>query len=241
MLRLLIFFLILFSSSYPLLRQENLEGIFEDAKNFRKENNIDSSIILFEKLIDIESQATNITKLTSGSLNYLGLISSNRNEKEQALDYFYESIKINKEIENKSGLVSNYNSLANYYSLDNKKLALEYYQKAIDLLPYQKEEKKSGILNMNIGNIFSSKDFERFDYDSAVYYFLNALKSFQTINDSANISLLFHNLGYLYEKNENLNVALNSYENSLKFHQLINLSSFFHLFPLSKYNTQRAH
>lgn len=137
------------------------------------------------------------------------------------MDYFYESIKINKKIENKSGLINNYNNLANYYLIDDKVTALEYYQKALSLLSNQKEDRKAAIINMNIGVLFSSQDYVNANYDSAIYYYLNALKSFQTIDDSVNTSLLYHNLGFLYEKNENYNAALSNFRSSLKFKKLL--------------------
>ena len=217
MIRLLIIFIFSIFTINNLSSQDDLNHLFVKAKKLRKENKIDSSIVIFEKIIYSESKSQNITKLTSGSLNYLGLISINRNKPQLALDYFYESLKINKQIKNNSGLISNYNSLANYYSSDKKNLALEYYQKAINILSNQNEGVKSGILNMNMGNLFSAKDFERYNYDSAVYYYLNALKSFKTVNDSSNISLLYHNLGFLYEKNENLNAALINFLSSLDY------------------------
>lgn len=193
----------IFLGNFSLLSQIDLEESFEQAKSFRRENKIDSSIILFKKIISIESRTNNISELTSGSLNYLGLIANYRNNKKNALDYFYKSIEINKKIDNVSGLVNNYNNLANYYSSDDKKIALEYYQMAIELLSKLKEDRKSAVINMNIGVLYSSNDFERMNYDSAVYYYLNALESFQKVSDSSNLSLLYNNLGF-YMKNKKI-------------------------------------
>ncbi|ADR23669.1 hypothetical protein MATR_24750 [Marivirga tractuosa] len=216
MKKLLIFILIFFLGNFSLLSQIDLEESFEQAKSFRRENKIDSSIILFKKIISIESRTNNISELTSGSLNYLGLIANYRNNKKNALDYFYKSIEINKKIDNVSGLVNNYNNLANYYSSDDKKIALEYYQMAIELLSKLKEDRKSAVINMNIGVLYSSNDFERMNYDSAVYYYLNALESFQKVSDSSNLSLLYNNLGFLYEKQENYSASIANYKKSIK-------------------------
>jgi signal transduction histidine kinase len=223
MIRLLIFFLLIFTSSNTILAQQNLEDLFEKAKDFRRDNNPDSAAILFHKIISLETDINNTSKLTSGSLNYLGLISASKSNKKDALDYFYESIKINKQIQNESGLINNYNNLANYYSSENNKLALQYYQKALNLLPRNQIGKKSGILNMNIGNLFSAKDFENFNYDSAVYYYLTSLKSFQQINDSSSISLLYHNLGLLNEKKGNFEASLSNYKKSLNLKNALGL------------------
>ncbi len=215
MLRLLMIFILSITISNNLLSQSNLTILFKEAKSLRKENKLDSSINIFKKIIDIENKSKNITEFTSGSLNYLGLISISINQPKQALVYFYESLKINKQINNKSGLISNYNSLANYYSLDNKNLALDYYKKALNILKEQRDGIKSGILNMNVGNLFSAEDFEGMNYDSAVYYYLNALESFQKVNDSSNLSLLYNNLGFLYEKEGNYSASIANYKKSI--------------------------
>ena len=215
MLRLLMIFILSITISNNLLSQSNLTILFKEAKSLRKENKLDSSINIFKKIIDIENKSKNITEFTSGSLNYLGLISISINQPKQALGYFYESVKINKQINNKSGLISNYNSLANYYSLDNKNLALDYYKKALNILKEQRDGIKSGILNMNVGNLFSAEDFEGMNYDSAVYYYLNALESFQKVNDSSNLSLLYNNLGFLYEKEGNYSASIANYKKSI--------------------------
>ncbi|WMN10701.1 sensor histidine kinase [Marivirga salinae] len=215
MKRLLIFFLLFITISNSIFAQKSLEKLFEKAKELRKENKIDSSISIFKKIISSEAESQNISNLTGSSLNYLGLIYENRDNKENALKYYYKSIEVNQEVGNLLGLVSNYNNLANYYLADRKELALKYYQKAFDLLPNKNEGKRAGILSQNIGVLYSSKDFVRFNYDSAVYYYLNALKVSKAINDSSNISKLYHNLGLLYEENENLDAALSNYKSSL--------------------------
>ncbi|MGM0581754.1 MAG: tetratricopeptide repeat-containing sensor histidine kinase [Bacteroidota bacterium] len=194
-----------------------METIYDQAKRFRNDNKFDSAEILLHKIISNSSESTPSQILKAKALNSLGLLYASKGEQKKALDSYYKSIKINEEAGNFSGLVGNYNNLANYYSLDNKKIALKYYQKALDALPDKNKGKKSGILNMNMGNLFSAKDFKRSNYDSAVFYYLNALKSFKTVNDSSNMSLLYHNLGFLYEKDGNLKAALNNYLNSLEY------------------------
>lgn len=217
MKRLLIFFLLSITVSNSLLSQKSLKKeLYEKAKNLRKENKIDSAITIFNKIITSESESQSVSNLTGNSFNILGLIYKNKNNKKKALEYYYKSIEVNNEIGNLSGLIGNYNNLANYYSADRKELALKYYQKAFNLLPSKNEGIKSAIISQNIGNLYSSKDFERYNYDSAVNYYLYALKSFQSINDSSNISRSYHNLGFLYEESENLDAALKNYNNSLR-------------------------
>ena len=64
--------------------------------------------------------------------------------------------------------------------------------------------------------LFSSSDFERVNYDSAIYYYLNALESFKSLRDSINLSLLYNNLGFLYEKTNNYSASKANYMKSIQ-------------------------
>ncbi|SMG33316.1 Tetratricopeptide repeat-containing protein [Marivirga sericea] len=218
-MRFFLFHLVLiFSQSGVSYSQETENAYFDQAKELRNKNQLDSSFHYFVKAknLFLKSQDSIGLALTN---NYLGLISLSKNDKSNALNYLYTAIKINKSINNKDGLVGNYNNLANYYIKEDLKLALSYYQEAQKLLPKERKDTRSAIINMNIGVIFSSKDGEYFNYDSAIHYYLNSLESFKAINDSSSMSFLYHNLGFLYESKDNLEAAMNSYERSIELRQ----------------------
>jgi signal transduction histidine kinase len=208
-------FILLNIVSLPILFSQETENFyFDKAKELRYDNKLDSSYHYFQKAIDLFGQQEDSVGIAL-CYNYLGLISNSYNDRKDALTFFYKAIKINKSLKNYDGLVVNYNNLANYYVSEDTKLALKYYQEAQKLLPVRKRDKKSAVINMNIGTIFSLNDPEFFNYDSAIYYFLNSLESFKAINDSAKLSSLYNNLGILYETKENLKAALDNYEKSI--------------------------
>jgi two-component system NarL family sensor kinase len=207
-------FLNLFSLSI-LFSQETDNPYFNKAKEFKYENKLDSSYQYFQKAIELYGQQNDSIGIAL-SYNYLGLISNSYNNRKDALNYFYKAIKINKNIKNYDGLIGNYNNLANYYLKEDINLALKYYQEAQKLLPNNIKDKKSAIINMNIGIIFSSREEEFFNYDSAIYYYLNSLESFKAINDSVNIAALHHNLGFLYEEKENYDASKNSFAKAIE-------------------------
>jgi len=213
------FLLNLYSVSF-LYSQETENLYYNKAKELRSENKLDSSFQYFQKAIEVFGQHKDSVGIAL-SYNYLGLISNNINNRKNALNFFYKAIKINKSIKNYNGLVINYNNLANYYMKEDVKLALKYYQEAEKILPNDKD-RKSAIINMNIGTIFTSNDPEYFNYDSAIFYYLNSLESFQAINDSASIALLFNNLGVLYETKANLKAAIHNYEKSINISIALN-------------------
>jgi signal transduction histidine kinase len=209
------FFILLFAFILPLiaLSQSKDNSYLEKAKAYRVNNQFDSSLIYSEKALEFYSKKKDSIKIAR-TYNNLGLTYIRLNNKKEALDVFYKAIEINKNFNNKEGLIGNYNNLGNYYISEDINLALNYYQEAKNLLSKTKN-KKSAIINMNIGTIFSSDDPDFFNYDSAVYYYLNSLKSFQAIGDSSNISSLYHNLGVLYERKENYNASINSFKKSI--------------------------
>jgi signal transduction histidine kinase len=202
------------------LSQETENHYYDKAKELRYENKLDSSYQYFQKAIEVFDQQEDSVGIAL-SYNYLGLISNSLNNRKDALNFFYKAIKINKSIKNYDGLIGNYNNLANYYVKEDTKLALKYYQEAQKLLPNNKD-RKSAIINLNIGTIFSSNDPEYFNYDSAIFYYLNSLESFKAINDSVNLSYLYNNLGVLYETKENLKAALDNYQKSLNIKIALN-------------------
>jgi signal transduction histidine kinase len=202
------------------LAQNTGSELMKKAKVLRRNNKFDSSILLTKKALKIFKIEKDQLSYAD-ALNNLGLTYYNIGDNKNSLNNYYEAISINQEINNIDGLVKNFNNLANYYEIDNKNKALEYYQKAWKLLTKLTDDRKNAIINMNIGLIFSSKDFERVDYDSAVYYYLEALESFQNLDDSANLSLLYNNLGLLYNKKTNYSAAISNYNKSIELKILL--------------------
>ncbi|WP_375578410.1 sensor histidine kinase [Marivirga tractuosa] len=219
MMRYFFIFLIFLLPLLALSQSEN-KSYLEIAKNFRTNNQFDSSIIYSEKALEYYKETQDSINIAN-TYNNLGLTYIKINNRKSALNNFYKAIKINKSIKNYTDLIGNYNNLGNYYISEDLNLALQYYQEAEILLPKDKKDKKSAIINMNIGTIFSSNDKEYFNYDSAVYYYLNSLESFKIIKDSINLALLYHNLGVLYERKENYQAGLDSYNKSLEINNAL--------------------
>lgn len=197
------------------LADEKIDSLINVAKKYRNLGQIDSSILIYKQAIRLSEESKDSLRIAS-SLNSLSLALFQKGNSKEGLNSIYKSIKINKRIDNDKGLIFNYNNLANYYLKEDIKLALSYYQEAEKLLPRNKKDSKSAIINMNIGNIYSANDPQYFNYDSAIFYYLNSLESFIAIQDSSNLALLYHNLGALYEIKENFEAGINSFEKSIE-------------------------
>lgn len=215
-----LFFVLLFLIPLPSLSQKDGDSLLETAKNFRRNTQYDSSIYYSEKAIKFYTSTKDSIQLAS-AYNNLGLSHLRLNNRKEALEYLYSALKINKNIKNDEGLVGNYNNLGNYYFSEDLKLTLKYYQKAVELLSNNKKGLKSAIINMNIGIIYATNDSEFFNYDSAVYHYLNSLEAFKEVKDTLNLSAIYHNLGALYENQENFKAAIKSYSNALELNEAL--------------------
>ncbi|GAA5039997.1 two-component sensor histidine kinase [Marivirga lumbricoides] len=182
----------------------------------RNESKIDEALNLFELALSYyidEDDSFNI----ANTYNLLGTTYRRNNQKRKALQSFYESIRINKVLNNFDGLVANYNNLANYYSVESSyQLAYEYYKLAEQILEDTSDKKKLMSIQLNLAILFSYKDSGLTNYDSAIIYNLKSLELSKELRDSLSISFLYNNLGFLYEKNNNLKAALTSYYKSIE-------------------------
>ncbi|WMN06342.1 tetratricopeptide repeat protein [Marivirga arenosa] len=218
-MRSLIIIWLLFIYSLNTICQKSENTFYEKAKSLRSRKEYDSSINYFLKAVEL-FKSNNDSLGISKSYNYLGINYNQTENKELALNYYYDAIRINKKLNYDRGLVSNYNNLGNYYNPSNIKLALEYYKAANKLIGNTKDRRKA-IINMNIGTIYASKDTIFSNNDSAIYYYLNSLQSFNKIKDTFNIASIYHNLGVLYENEENLDASIKSYNKALELSKFL--------------------
>lgn len=211
-------YIILFCFVNPAgLFSQKVDSLIEKGKEFRNSSDFEQALIIFEAALDEakrEKDSFNVARV----YNYLGTTYRRNNQKKEALISFYKSIEVNKSISNIEGLISSYNNLANYYLFESSyKLAIDYYREAENLLILNKDKLNLAKIQMNIGIILSIKDSDYFNYDSAVYYYLESLSAFKALDDNHNLSLIYNNLGILYEQNDNLQAALNNYLKSIEY------------------------
>ncbi|MBK6267440.1 tetratricopeptide repeat protein [Marivirga sp. S37H4] len=211
----------LFSQDYI----KEIDSLVDVAKELRDKNQLNEAIVAFNQALDVSLQnkdSINIAKV----YNYLGTTYRRNNNKKKSLNSVYKAIKINKAIENRNGLIYNYNNLANYYNNEESyDLAYKYYKLAEELLLIENHKRNLAGIELNIATLFSNQKSGFYSYDSAVIYILKSLELFTQLEDTLNQAYLYNNLGFLYEKNGNLQPALESYQQSIELKSEIGDSS----------------
>ncbi|MBL4593167.1 MAG: tetratricopeptide repeat protein [Flavobacteriales bacterium] len=137
----------------------------------------------------------NLLKSLAGTINNIGFFYNNQGDIKNALKYYEESLKIEKEIGNKEGIAQSLNNIAIIYKNQGD------IETAINLLHQSlkiQEEigNQEGIaqgLN-NLGGIYNSQG----EKEKALEYFHKSLKLEEKGGNKQGIAIGLNNLGYIY-------------------------------------------
>ena len=113
----------------------------------------------------------------------------------------------------KVSLSSAFNNIGYFYkSQGNSALALEYYQKSINILEEIDYKLGLGSSYNNIGLLYYTQG----NIPLAIEYYHKSLKIREKIEDKKGIATVFHNLGFLYQDQNNIPQAIDFYTKCLK-------------------------
>ena len=144
--------------------------------------------------------------------NNLGNLRRLQNNKSEAISFYYRALVINEMIYNLEGLGKNYINVANFYNRENDlSKALEYYYKVTYLDTIHVSKKDFANAQNGIGSILSNKNYNKYDFNTAVGAYSVALMIYQQLQDTINIKRIYGNLGLAYENIDSLQRALDFY------------------------------
>jgi tetratricopeptide (TPR) repeat protein len=157
-------------------------------------------------------------KSSSFALNNIGTIYKAQGDYAKAIEYFTQSLKIEEEIGNKSGIAGSLNNIGIIYKIQgNYAKAIESYTQSLKM----KEEigDKEGIASTlnNIGNIYNDQG----DYAKAIEYYTQSLKISEEIGDKEAIASTLNNIGNIYNDQGDYAKAIEYYTQSLKIREEI--------------------
>jgi tetratricopeptide (TPR) repeat protein len=133
----------------------------------------------------------------------IGILYSNLNYFDKALEYTFKSADIFESLGDKSGLGNCYNNIASYYNhKGNFTSDMSFYNRSIDYhlkaLKLRLEADPNQVHNSynNIGSTYMSMD----EYEKALEYFNKAFEVYVKLNDQNGIDMINTNIGdcYLY-------------------------------------------
>ncbi len=207
----LILIIIVFVSKHVFaLEQQNLDSLIYSVQDMRGDTN---KVIVLNRIadrllyVDYEeiryfaegalslSEELDYKKGVAIAYNNLGIYYREVGVYDQAIDYFFKSLKIMEEIDNQAGIARSYNLIGIiYYYLTNYDLSLEYYNKALEINKIQNDVKWIAGNYNNVGMIYKEKG----EYEKALMCYNRSLKMSQVQNNQNWIANNYGNIGNLF-------------------------------------------
>lgn len=198
------------------LRIDSAESIRQEGNRYfinqdyaRALDNYEKALKVFELLADSTSMAK--------CYNNIGLAHLSLANNDSAITAFYKAIEINKILDSKIYLTSNYVNLATYYFRQKEyKIAHEYYIKAEQILVQIDNKRRLALVYVGLGSILGEPNYKYNNLDSALFYYGNAIDQYTFSGDSSNIALTYNNIGALLFHQHKLDSAADYYNKSLQ-------------------------
>ncbi|OFX46949.1 MAG: hypothetical protein A2046_12755 [Bacteroidetes bacterium GWA2_30_7] len=175
-------------------------------------NNPEKSFAYANQALDL-AKKLNYKKGIAASYNDLGIHFFYKGDFNEALDYYFNSMKIREDLNDKPALATIYNNIgASYNSLSNYTNALEYYLKALKI--EEETNNKSGMARCynNIGIIYYVNE----NYVKTLDYFIKSAKIKEELADSSGLASSYNNIGELFRQQKNFSRSLEFFNKSLK-------------------------
>ena len=130
----------------------------------------------------------------------------------KAQNYFTEELSLNRQLENYTGIASNYSDIGyTYDELSEPNLALEYYFKALNIDKRLDNKTKLVIRYNNIGNIYKAIGRK----DDAIIYFKKCIELNYELKDTIELASSYLNLASVFKDLGKYNDAMEYYTKSL--------------------------
>jgi len=180
--------------------------------------NYDQSLILTKKNLNSLDKKNKAKKLQADILGNIGVVYKEQGNYTKSLDYYFKSLEINKEIDNKQGQAANTTNIGTLcYSQGDYNKALNYYNKALKINE-EIDDKRGRAINLsNIGNVYQ----EQGNYAKSLDYYFKALKVNEKIENKLGEAANLGNIGIIYDNQSNYTKALDYYFKALKISEKI--------------------
>ncbi|MCC7232830.1 MAG: tetratricopeptide repeat protein [Bacteroidia bacterium] len=176
-----------------------------------KSRNPDSSLTLINQAI-LLAEKINFKKGKAEALRNKGGYHLDKASYNEAMKYYFESLRISAEIGDRSGVAKTTGNIGIVYrNQANYPKALEYYFKAMQLAEELGDQKRVAIQLGNIGNIYK----ELADYPRALDHYFKALKMAEAQGNKNVIAIYLLNIGSVYVEMSKLRTAVAEQENEL--------------------------
>ncbi|MBP7808881.1 MAG: tetratricopeptide repeat protein [Bacteroidia bacterium] len=155
----------------------------------------------------------------ANALNNIAYLAEQQGDNKKALEYNLKSLKINEEIDSKSGIANSLNNIGAVYDNQGDIIkALEYYQKSIEIRKELNDQRSLAYAFNNIGTVYDNLG----DAPKALSHYLKSLNISEKINDHLGIAGSLNNIAEIYSRNGEIEKALEFNFRSLKISEKYN-------------------
>ena len=148
------------------------------------------------------------------SIGNMGIIYAYKGDLDKAIEIFTIAYNISKNLNDTHGQSLALTNIGSYYEEKNNfTTAIEFYNSANELLQGA-DNTRYGLNLLIIGNTYTKLD----DFNSAEYYYLQAVDIFTKLNDTENEIYSRFLLGEIYRKRGNYYEQSEDYNNALEFY-----------------------
>jgi tetratricopeptide (TPR) repeat protein len=179
---------------------------------------------IFEEILEQAKRSENHESIRegqkgmAGSYNNIGLIHDDKGDYDKALEFYFKSLRLTEELNNKYGMALLYNNIGIIH--DNKgdfDKALEFYFKSLKIKEEIEDKNGMAASYSNIGGIHWNKS----DYDRALEFYFKSLKIFEELGNKNGMAASYNNIGISHKIKNDFDKALEFYFKSLKIKEEI--------------------
>ena len=170
------------------------------------DENLNDAFIYADKARKLSMGTPPFKRGLAKSLNTIGLVYLHQRKKDEALRYFYESLRLNKERKKIDDIIETYNNIGLIYSRhEDYPKALTTYFNAVKIYERNKlgNEDIANVL-INIGGLY----FHQKNFKDARKYDFEALALMKKIKSLKGEALCYNNIGILHQEENNTDSAI---------------------------------
>lgn len=152
-----------------------------------------------------------ILEQKGNALNNLGFLNLNKGKIEDALEYYFKSLRIRESIKDYAGMATSYNSIGSIYSNQGElEKAKSFFEKSLAMRKIIGKPKGIAYSLNNLGFLHEQKK----DVLSARKYYLESRHYIEQTEDSSGIASVYNNIGWSYHQTQDYDSALYYYSKS---------------------------
>jgi signal transduction histidine kinase len=189
-----------------------------DSAFLYKLSNYNKSNLFATKALNIATTQHNDTLRAKANM-YIGTASYLAGKHDEALNKYFEAVKIYQSIKNKNGIAETYNEIGILYLKQNKlNKAKQILYNAITIVDNNSNSRTIANSYNNLGLVFETEN----NLDSAAYCFKIALKNYENNKDSLGIAYSLDYLSSIYLKDKKFYESEQNLIQSLNIKQRLN-------------------